>query len=74
MRQVYRIIVTPYHFDTWSVFTEDAELFNTLKPARCVEDAITLLGVDVWEELVDGWDPVECPYVLLGEIIIRQYD
>ena len=72
MQQVYRIIITPYHFDMWDIFIEDKELFESLKPANTVEDAINILGVATWERLLDNYLIVEAPYVLLGEKHIKQ--
>lgn len=74
MKQVYRIIITPYHFDIWDIFTENKELFESLKPARTVEDAIDILGVDTWEQLLESYMIIETPYILLGETQIKQPD
>jgi hypothetical protein len=74
MREVYRIIVTPYHYDIWNIFTEDKELFGQLASCNDTDEARQLMGIIAWEELVEKYENIETPYVLLGEAELREYD
>jgi len=73
MQEVYRIIVTPYNYDYWDIFTTDKELFETLAGFVEINDGHDHFGPDRWDAIVDSPSP-SVPYVLLGEAQLRQYD
>lgn len=74
MQQLYRIIIKPYSYDSWDIFTEDKDLFTQLSTFWEVEEVVEFLGEERWEELADSRIHPSFPYVLLGETTVRQYD
>ena len=74
MKSVYRIIISPYHYEFWDFFTEDKDLFDKLKDCDTMDDARTTLGSEAWDNLVDNYETVNPPYILLDELQLRQYD
>lgn len=74
MNEVYRITVSPYHYDTWDIFTKDKEIFDKLSQCYDTDKAAEVLGQDTWEELVDSWYNPGLPYVVLGETTLKQRD
>lgn len=73
MQQLYRIIVKPYNFDHWDIFTEDKALFDLVSNYDSQDEAMDALG-ETWEVLVENDICVEFPYILLDETEMRQYD
>lgn len=74
MKQVYRILVTPYNYDVWSIFTEDKELFDTINGFTEYADGYDHFGHDEWQRIVESDMCLAPPYILLGETELRQYD
>jgi hypothetical protein len=73
MQEVYRIIVKPYGYDHWDIFTEDKELFDSIRKLGNTDQVRAYLGADKWADLVDS-DFAIPPYVLLGETTIHHRD
>ena len=74
MQELYRIIVTPYNYDHWDIFTEDKEVFDKLSQYYDTDEVIDALGQERWEQIADGFVLVKYPYVTLGECSLRQGD
>lgn len=73
MQKLYRILVKPYSYDLWDIFTEDKEIFDQLKNLYDIDDARDKLGNAVFERLCDCSTRPTFPYILLDEIEVRQY-
>ena len=73
MQEVYRIMVKPYGYDHWNIFTKDVDIFNSLKSLGNTDQAREAFGSDLWDELCDA-DYPKTPYVLLGEAVLHQRD
>lgn len=73
MEEVYRIIVSPYGFDFYNIFTKDQAVFDQFVQLGNVDQVINQLGHEVWDDLtanhVTEYEP---PYVLLGETVLHQ--
>ena len=74
MQQYYRIIVSPYNYDYWDIFTESKEVFEAISCCDDVDDAREHFGNEQWEQLVDTWIMPSFPYIILGESNLRQRD
>ncbi len=74
MKSVYRILVTPYNYDYWDVFTEDEALFREISQYGYTDEASEGLGIERYEELMDSYNSPKFPYILLGEHNLRQPD
>lgn len=71
MQEVYRIVVTPYSYDYWDIFTTDKEVFDKLCHCYCDDEAREAFGEEDWDILCDS--PSPCfPYIILGETQLRQ--
>lgn len=73
MQEVYRIIIKPYGYDHWDIFTKDKNLFNVISELWHTDEAREAIGDELWEELSDS-DFITPPYILLGETGLRQPD
>ena len=74
MQQLYRIIVKPYNYDHWDIFTEDKALFIQIRQFGDDDEAREFFGEEGWENITESYVDVKYPYVLLGETTLRQRD
>lgn len=74
MQQFYRILVKPYNYDHWDIFTESKELFDRISQFADVDEAREHFGDERWDRMADTWISPKYPYVILGETELRQHD